>query len=530
MMEIGHKEINIMKRKLLLLFAVILAFISVVCTFSFFISAKSATAPTTVAIEKFNLVFEDNVYLKYAVKFDNVDDRKITASNIGMLHFTSPQSDYTVGNEIYSSRVVGYTMIDGQKYYTFEYRHITAKQMTDYIYSVAYIDIDGEKYYSEPVKYSVLEYAYLTLGKTGNAPSSNEELKEMLANMLEYGASAQKYFSYYKVDRLANADWFEIKLVEGTFNDGFTHGLYLPGDKITMIAPLENENGVVFSHWVNSEGLVVSEQNPFTTYVGIKSEVYTPVYTEEESNNIPDYLALTLLNDGSVSVKLNLSASFPIDIEISKTYNGFLVTEIDAEGFRNCQQLRSVIIPEGVNIIGEKAFENCGALKYVSLGDGVVTISEAAFNGCSNLDTVKFGSSVSLIDTYAFYGTPISSLVFESNISQIGEFAFRNCNSLKSIIFNGNALSIGKNAFEDCDALKEITFKGTVESIESAAFNGPNALEHVYYFGSPEEWANVNIANYNTSFTTCIYFYSESEPIIKENYWHYDESGNPIAW
>jgi hypothetical protein len=64
-----------------------------------------------------------------------------------------------------------------------------------YVYSVAYLDVEEERYYSEPVKYSVLDYAYIKLGYTGTA-SDNQYLKDMLSSMLDYGADAQKYFNY----------------------------------------------------------------------------------------------------------------------------------------------------------------------------------------------------------------------------------------------------------------------------------------------------------------------------------------------
>ena len=165
-----------MKRKNLIYLLTILALILSLSAFVINVNAEEGIP--SVSIEKYNLVFEDNVYLKYAVCFEGVDEKNINASNIGMLYFTAPQSEYIAGNESYSSSVVGYTTIDGEKYYTFEYRHITAKQMTDYIYSVAYIDLDGERIYSAPVKYSVLDYCYSMLGKTGMA-SENEDFKNL---------------------------------------------------------------------------------------------------------------------------------------------------------------------------------------------------------------------------------------------------------------------------------------------------------------------------------------------------------------
>ena len=131
----------------------VLSVVLLTCALAFSTGAEERATPA-VSIEKFNLVFEDNVYLKYAVKFNGVEESEITENNIGMLYFEAPSVAYVAGNEDFSSGVVGYTTIGGEKYYTFEYRHVSAKQMTDYVYSVAYIDIGGERYYSAPNKFS----------------------------------------------------------------------------------------------------------------------------------------------------------------------------------------------------------------------------------------------------------------------------------------------------------------------------------------------------------------------------------------
>ena len=263
-----------MKRKLLIITAICLALLTCLA-FSFAVSAEE-TKPT-VSIEKFNLAFENNTYLKYAVKFDGIDDEKITTSNIGMLYWTDAEDGFVPGTEDDSSVTTGYTTISGQKYYVFEYTNLAAKQLTDYIYSVAYLEYEGETYYSAPVKYSALEYAYYMLGKTG-AGTSNDELKALLTNMLAYGASAQQYFNY-KEDRLATAEYYQINLVGGTFEDGFSSGLFLATDEVKIIASLMNgEDEAVI--WENSAGEKVFTTNVATIKNITKNETYTAKFAE----------------------------------------------------------------------------------------------------------------------------------------------------------------------------------------------------------------------------------------------------------
>ena len=120
-----------MKKRILPILMLALTLVLLVCAMTVSVSAAEDATTPSVSIDKFNLVFEDNVYLKYAVKFDGVEDGSITADNIGMLYFSTPQENYVSDNATYTSSVVGYTTLGGTKYYTFEYRHITAKQMTD---------------------------------------------------------------------------------------------------------------------------------------------------------------------------------------------------------------------------------------------------------------------------------------------------------------------------------------------------------------------------------------------------------------
>ncbi len=259
-----------MKKKFLVLAVFILM---LGCIFSISaVTVSAEEAEPNVSIEKFNLAFEDNTYLKYAVRFDGVSESDITANNIGMLYWTDYEGEFVPGTEDYSSETTGYTTIDGVKHYVFEYTHLAAKQLTDYIYSVAYLEYNGETYYSAPVKYSALEYAYNRLGKTSEG-TTNAELKSLLNNMLAYGASAQQYFDY-KEDRLATADFYQITLVGGTLYDGFTSGLYLSTDKVTITAS-ETDDNLIFAGWQNSAGETVFVDYVATVENIVKNETYT---------------------------------------------------------------------------------------------------------------------------------------------------------------------------------------------------------------------------------------------------------------
>ena len=54
------------------------------------------------------------------------------------------------------------------------------------------------------------------------------------------------------------------------------------------------------------------------------------------------------------------------------------------------KDITSVVIPESVTVIGDRAFYNCSNLTSVVIGENVSTIGAYAFTGCSKLTSVEF--------------------------------------------------------------------------------------------------------------------------------------------
>ena len=63
-----------------------------------------------------------------------------------------------------------------------------------------------------------------------------------------------------------------------------------------------------------------------------------------------------------------------------------------------------------------------------------------------------------------------SEVVFEEGVTNIGNYAFYNCKSLKTITIPDSVLSIGNNAFYHCDSLNNITLPDSIKSIGPYAF------------------------------------------------------------
>ena len=156
--------------------------------------------------------------------------------------------------------------------------------------------------------------------------------------------------------------------------------------------------------------------------------------------------------------------SFGADI-VSNTYKdgkGVIVfngnvTMIGHGAFKDCINLKSIVIPDGVTSIYLSAFADCGNLTSVTIGSGVESIGECAFFRCKKLESVTIGSSVKSIGKDAFYDcSRLKSVIIPDSVTTIGESAFEYCENLTSVTIGSSVKSIGKDAFRACYILQRV--------------------------------------------------------------------------
>ena len=101
--------------------------------------------------------------------------------------------------------------------------------------------------------------------------------------------------------------------------------------------------------------------------------------------------------------------------------------------FRECSNLTSLVIPDGVEKIEAYAFWNL-RIASLELPDSVTVIEEYAFNNCS-LNNLTLSSNLTKIGNYAFYGTNVESVVIPASVNTMGQYVFLSCGSLTSVRF-----------------------------------------------------------------------------------------------
>ena len=148
--------------------------------------------------------------------------------------------------------------------------------------------------------------------------------------------------------------------------------------------------------------------------------------------------------------------------------------------FSGCENLRAVIIPEGVKSVGEMAFINCSSLSSVSLPNTLERIWHQAFKNCSSLASISIPESVAKIDESAFSGCAcLESVVLPEALTSISSGTFYGCTNLSFISIPKGVSSIGGSAFSDCSSLSSISIPEGVASISSYTFYGCTNLTSV---------------------------------------------------
>ncbi len=153
---------------------------------------------------------------------------------------------------------------------------------------------------------------------------------------------------------------------------------------------------------------------------------------------------------------------------------------LDARFEEFADEIKNVIINEGITAIGNSSFYNCSSLTGISLPEGLTSIGDNAFRDCVSMKQIEFPSTSCSIGRYAFSNTGLESICIKENISQIWPSAFANCVNLSSVdVYNAEALQGSSNIFGQCSNLKEVNFYDSANLIEGGLFNDCTGLESI---------------------------------------------------
>ena len=190
------------------------------------------------------------------------------------------------------------------------------------------------------------------------------------------------------------------------------------------------------------------------------------------------------------------------------------VTGWAASAFQNCTKLRSVKIPDNIDLkmINGYSFYGCESLSKINIPDGVEKIRGEAFTGCISLTSLSIPDSVTYFEMNSICYTGLTHFVWPKNVGPVEAYTpkYKDGMPLNYLVIQKGTKYLQYIQFFLYDNLDTFYFEGTEEEFQEIEIERTK---------STEKWES-NLK---------IYYYSETEPTQEGNFWHYVD-GLPVKW
>ena len=209
---------------------------------------------------------------------------------------------------------------------------------------------------------------------------------------------------------------------------------------------------------------------------GLNFDVFAAEEVVNSEETVFDYEE----NDGEITIKgFKPENKDAVSIVIPQTINSKPVTKIADNAFEKLIQVKTISLPDGLKIIGEKAF-NYNAITELIIPDSVIEIGKEAFGFCTYLTDVKLPKSLLVInDSTFYYCSSLKSVSLPDTLKEIGEKAFYSNSSITELVIPDSVTKIGKDAFSSCSKLTDIKLPQNLDSINDGTFSNCLALATV---------------------------------------------------
>ena len=161
---------------------------------------------------------------------------------------------------------------------------------------------------------------------------------------------------------------------------------------------------------------------------------------------------------------------------------------------------KKVIVPDGIEIIGENAFEKCNRIEEVVLPNGLKEIGDMAFSGCDSLERINIPETVEKVGWLAFNDCKklmnddgfliinkilfavdeknYENLIIPDGVEIIDKELFFYCEDMVNVRFPDTLKEIGNGAFMWCGWIEEITLPNGLRTIGERAF-GKTSFKYI---------------------------------------------------
>ena len=207
------------------------------------------------------------------------------------------------------------------------------------------------------------------------------------------------------------------------------------------------------------------------------------------------------------------------------------VTGIADYAFRSRSDLVEVVLPSGLQTIGNEAFFCCAKLTSITLPDTLERIGDWAFFGCVKLPAISLPDSLKAIGGGAFGScAALTTVTVPSGVRETGIYAFSDCANLTSVELKPGFASVGNGMFLNCVALNSVTIPSSVTFIGNAAFRGCESMTSVVLPAG-----DITFGENECPFADCpnliltVIANSKAEQFCKDNHLNYQAITNTLT-
>ena len=167
-------------------------------------------------------------------------------------------------------------------------------------------------------------------------------------------------------------------------------------------------------------------------------------------------------------------------VNLESVYIPTSVLSIESQAFAFCEKLASITIPKNVSVIEDEAFMDCQSLTEI-----IVDEQNTSFS--TDFNSILYDKNKTILIQFPC-GSPLTSFSIPTTVSSIGRSAFSHCNNLTDIVIPSNVKTIGDYAFYDCESLKSVAIQDGVESFKNGVFLYCDTIE---YFSLPKSLISI---------------------------------------
>ncbi len=245
---------------------------------------------------------------------------------------------------------------------------------------------------------------------------------------------------------------------------------------------------IVIPATVEYEGVICNvksvDYQAFSRCYGLTSITIPSSVTYIGENAFSDCSGLTAVHISDIKAWLNI------------TFTTFTSNPLNNANrlFLNEEEVKELVIPNGVTDIGKYAFVGCSGLTSVTIPESVKSIGEWGFSACNGLTAVHISDLKSWCEIefyddnsnplkYAKHlllnGNEIKDLLIPNSVKKISKNSFSGCSGLTSVTIPESVTSIGERAFSSCSGLTSVYIPNSITNIEDGTFGGCSSLSSV---------------------------------------------------